>query len=119
MGCTMKKQISSQDMNNIIQECQKIFIPDALERLQLMIESLDKYKNNVYTWDETCKIAYDHAHSLKGVALSIQFEEIHSITDRLTVSLKDTKQLIDLETLTMEVNKLESAIERAKNSLNI
>jgi len=101
---------TDQSIDKIIDQCRLIFIPDAIEQINAMKNLIDTYYHKKITLEALNIAIYQHAHYIKGIALTIGYQEIHQISEFITDRIKASNNTIDIDTLVTLTTGLADAV---------
>jgi chemotaxis protein histidine kinase CheA len=101
---------TDQAIDKIIAQCRLIFIPDTLEQINVMQNLINTYYHKRITLEALNIAIYQHSHSIKGIALTIGYEEIHRISEIMTEQIRASNNTIDIDTMLMFITSLADAV---------
>lgn len=68
-----------EKLKRIIRQAQTLFLQDAATKLSEMEAGIRQWSEDELSFDETVDLIHRHVHALKGVALTIQYDDIDRV----------------------------------------
>lgn len=109
------KPINDSALHAIILDSQIVFVTDTLQQIPKMYDAILNYYSRKISLVELNQTIYQFAHSLKGIALTIDFENIHTIAVRLTCTIKDSANHADATILSQDIRRIEVMLLSFRN----
>jgi chemotaxis protein histidine kinase CheA len=71
-------------LQRILENTKRVYLQDAQRRAETLRERLQEYgKDSKADQASLTHLIYQHAHALKGVALTVGLQEIHELSEQL------------------------------------
>ncbi|TNJ58061.1 hypothetical protein FE784_38230 [Paenibacillus hemerocallicola] len=73
----------NEKLKRIIRQAQTLFLQDAASRMSEVEAGLRQWTEHELSFDETVDLIHRHVHALKGVALTIQYDDIDLVCKQI------------------------------------
>ncbi|MDF2663561.1 MAG: hypothetical protein K0Q94_6352 [Paenibacillus sp.] len=73
----------NEKLKRIIRQAQTLFLQDAASRMSEVETGLRQWTEHELSFDETVELIHRHVHALKGVALTIHYDDIDLVCKQI------------------------------------
>lgn len=116
----MTDNAKQQKMRRILEQTKRVYLLDARQRSAKLREELTRYREGAVTKSDIAGLMYQHAHALKGVALTVGLEQIHELSEKLiaySIQQEEAWTEESIDTLVQLLHNLDEAVYQAADAL--
>jgi HPt (histidine-containing phosphotransfer) domain-containing protein len=73
----------NEKLKRIIRQAQELFLQDAASKMTDMEAGIRQWMERGLSFEQTADLIHRHVHALKGVALTIQYEDIDQVCEQI------------------------------------
>ncbi|TMV50113.1 hypothetical protein FE783_11145 [Paenibacillus mesophilus] len=81
----------NEKLKRIIRQAQELFLQDAASKMSEMEAGIRQWTDRSLSFDQTVDLIHRHVHALKGVALTIQYDDIDRVCKQILEQVHDVQ----------------------------
>lgn len=113
----------NEKLKRIIRQAQELFLQDAASKMLEMEAGIRQWAERSLSFDQTTDLIHRHVHALKGVALTIQYDDIDRVCRQILEQIHAVQddrmagKVYDATAEQHEMNRFIVRLERLKEHL--
>lgn len=112
----MNEPISTSKLQMILEKSKQIFMTESADRIDGLHNSIQQWNNDEISMQQLASNIYSQVHAIRGVALTLGFENLHHLCSDIITATDDGAKLLWTN---HEMNQLISLVDKLKNSLTL